>query len=93
MQLNGVLDMLSFVRLSRLNWIGHVNRMDSERRVSQVFYNNPQGGRPRGRPNTGGGFVFLYSTCAVFINNYCIIISNSSNIGRMKQKNMNMSQY
>ena len=44
------LDNLSFVRISRLNWIGHVNRTDSNRKLSQVFYNNPQGSRLRGRP-------------------------------------------
>jgi hypothetical protein len=27
-------DILSFVRISPLNWIGHVNRMDSKRKVS-----------------------------------------------------------
>jgi len=32
MQLFGYLDILSFVRISPLNWIGHVNRMDSERK-------------------------------------------------------------
>ena len=31
MQLFGDLDILSFARISRLNWIGHVNRIDSER--------------------------------------------------------------
>jgi len=31
---------LSFVRISRLNWIGQVNRLDSKRKVSQVFNNN-----------------------------------------------------
>jgi len=50
MQLFGNLDVLSFVRVRRLNWIGHVNRMDSRRRVSEVFNNNPQGSRLRGRP-------------------------------------------
>ena len=45
----GNLDILSFVRMSRLNWIGLVNRMDSERRVSQVFNNNQQGSRLGGR--------------------------------------------
>ena len=43
MQLFGDLDILSFVRTSRLNWTGNVNRMDSKK--SQVFYNNPQGSR------------------------------------------------
>jgi len=47
MQLFGNLDILPFVRISRLNWIGYVNRMDSE---SQVFNNKPQGRRLRRRP-------------------------------------------
>jgi hypothetical protein len=33
----GDLDTLSFVRTSQLNCVGHVNRMDSTRKVSQVF--------------------------------------------------------
>ena len=37
MQLFGVLGILSFVRISQLNWIGYVNRMDSEIKVSQVL--------------------------------------------------------
>jgi len=53
LHLFGDLDILSFVRLSRLNWIGYVNRMDSKRKVSQAF-NNPQGSRLIGRPNKRG---------------------------------------
>jgi len=49
MQLFGDLDKLSFVRISRLNRIGHVNRMDSKRKVSTVFNSNPQRSRQRGR--------------------------------------------
>ena len=41
MQLLGDLDVLSFVRTNRLNWIGQVNRMDSKIKESQVFINNP----------------------------------------------------
>jgi len=52
MQLFGDLDILSSVRVSRLEWIGHVNRMDSKRKVSQVFDSNPQGSRLRGRPKS-----------------------------------------
>jgi hypothetical protein len=47
MQLFGDLDMLSFVRLSLYNWIGHVNRMDNKRKVNQVFNNNLQGSQLR----------------------------------------------
>jgi len=53
MQLFGDFDLLSFIRISRPNWIGRVNRMDSKRKVSQVFNNNPQGSRLRGRPKNG----------------------------------------
>ena len=33
-----------------MNWIGHVNRMDSKGEVSHVFNNNHQESRLRGRP-------------------------------------------
>jgi hypothetical protein len=46
-QVFGDLDILSFVRISRLIWIGHANRMENKRTVSQVFNNNPQGSQPR----------------------------------------------
>ena len=36
MPLFGDLDILWFVRISRLNWIGHDSRRDSERKGSQV---------------------------------------------------------
>ena len=68
MQLFGDLDILSLVRVSRLKWIGYVNRMDSKRKVSQVFNNNPQGSRLRGRPkNRCRNFV------QTDINNICKI--------------------
>ena len=44
--------MTSFVGRSLLNWIGYVNRMDSKRKIGQVFRTNPQGNRLRGRPQT-----------------------------------------
>ena len=40
-------DIVSFIRLSRLRWIGHVDRMDKERKVYNIFYNQPQGTRVR----------------------------------------------
>jgi hypothetical protein len=50
MQQFGELHTLSFVEISRLNWIGHICRMDSNREVSQGFNNNLQGSRLRGQP-------------------------------------------
>jgi len=38
--LSGDVDTLAFVRVSRLDWIGRVNRMWSKRKVSQVFNSN-----------------------------------------------------
>jgi hypothetical protein len=57
-ELFGNLDILSFVRISRFNWIGRVYRMNNKRKVSQVFNNNLQGSRLRGRPKTDGGTVY-----------------------------------
>jgi hypothetical protein len=56
-QLFGDLDVLWFVRIIQLDWIVHVIRMDSKRKVSQECNNNPQGSRLRGRPKTDGGTV------------------------------------
>ena len=53
MQLFGDLNVLSFARVSRLNWTVNVNRMDSKRKISQVINNNTQGNRLRGRPKSG----------------------------------------
>jgi len=43
MQLFGDLNILSFVTLRQCIWTGHVNTMDSKRKVSKVFNNNLQG--------------------------------------------------
>jgi hypothetical protein len=60
MQLLGDLDTLSFVRISQLNWTGHVNRMDSTRTASQVFNNNPWGESTK--RTTRNQVVELYQT-------------------------------
>jgi len=44
----GDLDVLPFVRTSWLNWIGHINKMVTKGKVSQVFNSNTQGSRLRG---------------------------------------------
>jgi hypothetical protein len=55
MQLFGDLDVVSFVRISRLNWIDHANRMDNKTKVSQVLNTNLQGSLLRGRPKNRWG--------------------------------------
>ena len=49
-QLLGDPDIVSNVRLDRLRWIGHTNRMSNNRKVKQIFKLQPQGTRLRGRP-------------------------------------------
>ena len=56
MEMYGDLDVISFIRLNRLRWIGHVSRMDINRKVHQVCYTHPEGKRLRGRPKTDGGY-------------------------------------
>jgi len=58
MELCGDSDIISFVRISRLIWIGHDNRIDSNRKVRQVFNNNPQRSVTTGRPKKNGGTVY-----------------------------------
>jgi len=53
LQLFGDLDIIAFVKISRLNLIGRVKRMNGRRKASQVLKNNPQGSRLKGRPKNG----------------------------------------
>jgi len=48
MQIFGDVDILTLVRISQVNWIDNVNRMDSKR--SRVFNNNPQRSQLTGWP-------------------------------------------
>jgi hypothetical protein len=38
------------IKVRRLEWVGHVVRMDDERMVKRVFLGNPGGRRKPGRP-------------------------------------------
>ena len=42
MNLHEDVDIVSFIRLSILRWIGHVNRMDKERKVYSIFFNQEE---------------------------------------------------
>ena len=69
MQLFGDIDTLSFVRVSRLIWIGHVIRMDGKRKVNKVFNNNHWGILLRGRPKNR-----WWNCIQTYINKYKIKI-------------------
>jgi len=44
------LDITSDTRKNRLEWVGHVVRLDQVRRVKKIIESEPEGSRRRGRP-------------------------------------------
>jgi hypothetical protein len=62
--------MHSFFRISLLNWIGHVNTMNSKRKVSQVCNNERQGSRVRRRSYNGFWNCLLADTNKCKITNW-----------------------
>jgi len=44
------LDTVVDIKKNRIEWIGHVARMDQGRIVKKVFESKPEGNRRRGRP-------------------------------------------
>jgi hypothetical protein len=52
----GDLDILSFVRISWLKWVGHVNRMENKRTVSQIII--PKEVDQEDDQETDGGIVY-----------------------------------
>nr|CAH7756657.1 unnamed protein product [Callosobruchus chinensis] len=40
----------NFVKFRRLQWLGHLERMEQEREVKQMAWKIPEGKRKRGRP-------------------------------------------
>jgi hypothetical protein len=59
MQLYGDLDIVSFIRINRLRWIGNVNKMDNKRMVYEVFANQRQGSCQEVDLNPDGGTVCM----------------------------------
>jgi hypothetical protein len=43
-------DIISEIKSKRLEWLGHVARMEEKRMVKRVFEGNPGGRRKTGRP-------------------------------------------
>ena len=44
------LDVVANIKRKRLEWIGHVVRMDQESTVKKIFESKPEGSRRMGRP-------------------------------------------
>ena len=51
-------DIISFIRLSRLRLIGQVNRVDKERKVYNILYNQPRDTQARGNLKIDGWIVY-----------------------------------
>jgi hypothetical protein len=47
------MDIVSLIRVRRLNWIGHINWIDNTSKVEQIFGSQPAGVRTRGRSRCG----------------------------------------
>ena len=43
-------DIVTVIKIRRLEWLGHVIRMDETRSVKKIFEGKLEGGRGRGRP-------------------------------------------
>lgn len=50
MKIYNDLDIVAYIKVNRLRWIGHVSRMEKTRKAYQVCYSRPEGKRTRGRP-------------------------------------------
>lgn len=49
-ELYNEINLETYVKLTRLRWLGHVVRMDNNRRVKMIHNGMPEGTRTRGRP-------------------------------------------
>jgi hypothetical protein len=49
-----LVDVLSTVGKSRLNWIGHISKMNCTKKISDIFNNNQQGSRLKRRQKIDG---------------------------------------
>ena len=45
------IDLVKKLKIQRLRWLGHVERMDIDAPARRVFVSNPHGQRDRGRPH------------------------------------------
>lgn len=45
-------DIVKYIKINRLRWLGHVQRMEEERVPLKVLNTNPDGNRKPGRPKT-----------------------------------------
>ncbi|GFT09949.1 putative endonuclease-reverse transcriptase [Trichonephila clavipes] len=43
-------DIVKFVKLQRLKWVGHLARMNEDRCCKRIFLTKPMGNKPRGKP-------------------------------------------
>jgi len=47
-------DIVTVIKIRRLQWLGHVSRMNETRSVKKIFEGKFKGRRDRGDPDSGG---------------------------------------
>ena len=52
------MDIVTLIRMKRLNWIGHINRNDGNRKAEHMFSSLPGGVSRRERPRSRWWSVF-----------------------------------
>ena len=45
-------DIVRLIKIHRLRWVGHIERMEEGQPTKHIFYQKPMGSRKRGRPRS-----------------------------------------
>ena len=69
-------NVIGFIKKQRLNWLGHVERMDEDNIVQKIKRWNPVAKRPVGRPKTRWEDVFLEDIKSLNISNWKKVTQN-----------------
>jgi len=69
-------NVIGFIKKQRLNWLGHVERMDEDNIVQKIKRWNPVAKRPVGRPKTRWEDVFLEDIKSLNISNWKKVAQN-----------------
>lgn len=51
MKIYNDIDIVAYIKITRLGWIGQVSRMDKNRKAYQVYFSRLEGSRATGKPS------------------------------------------
>jgi hypothetical protein len=55
-------DLVKYIKINRLQWAGHVMRMDNNRITKRIFNTRPEGKRGTGRPKLRWGILWAMTS-------------------------------